>query len=985
MKLKNVSVQKLLISVFSLFVMFVLIVGLVSINQSNQLNEQTEVLYSHPLRVRDAFFNIKVTTLDSGIKLRNLLEVENEEHIDDLVAQINVDYLVIEANILILQEDYLGPEEDIINLVQSYQVWKSYRTQTLNYILAKDYVTAANRLSIEGQGEINRETFMNAIDVVDTFSSQMADNLFLESKALATNLIIMMLVLLSIFIAVILVANRILLKQIILPIKAISKTTREINTGNYTARVNYVSGNEFGDMCELMNKMIETIDINNTVQTMINNFSEAIVKANTPDTYPDTLIFNLCEVTNSQAGVFYLKSKDTGLMRKISSIGFSSDVSKDFDINQVKKEFGFSIFSKKIKVVKNIPDRELFIISTTYGNFYPSEIMTIPIIVDGLIVGLISLGTTNKYKTFEIEIVNQMLEMITSRTEGMLANLKIKDFMIELEQQNQELEQQHTEMEQMNQELEQQNIELEIQKNQLDEVSTHKTNFLSTMSHELRTPLNSVIALSGVLGRQLKDKISEEELGYLEVIERNGKNLLLLINDILDISRIESGRTEIDITHFNLCSVLADQLENIHHVASEKGLALNRKCEYDAIEVDSDKDKFEHIVQNLLSNAVKFTDKGSITISAKEENDNVVVSVEDTGIGISKKHIPYIFDEFRQADASTSRKYGGTGLGLAIAKKYSKMLGGTLTVSSRLGEGSIFTLTIAKKLQEKTLQKSTSNVSEVKGSKPISFIKHDSKRILVIDDNEAIRVQLKSLLEDDCYEVVLASDEDEALEKITEKSPDLILLDLVLPDVDGFKILEHIRNDDSTRDIPVMIITSKHITKEELQNLERNNVYQYIQKGNVNPNNLLTAIYQTLFDYHEKNENDNIIDDNENKPLILIVEDNLDNMITAVALLKDHFNLIKATDGLMGVNKAIEYNPDLILMDIALPKMDGIQAFKEIRKYASLINVPIIALTASAMKQDRNKLLAYGFTAFIAKPIQEKTFIKKIKEVLYGK
>ena len=219
-----------------------------------------------------------------------------------------------------------------------------------------------------------------------------------------------------------------------------------------------------------------------------------------------------------------------------------------------------------------------------------------------------------------------------------------------------------------------------------------KSSFLSKMSHELRTPLNSVIVLSGILGRRLAQKIPEEEHSYLEIIERNGKNLLDLINDILDISRIESGHEEFDIAEFDLSMLIRDIIELIEVQARQKDIEIINNSIGTKTMIISDRKKCKHILQNILVNAVKFTDKGSISVIARNENNEIVVYVSDTGIGIETRFLPFIFDEFRQADETDSRKNAGTGLGLAIAKQYAELLKGHIDVQSERGIGSTFAL-----------------------------------------------------------------------------------------------------------------------------------------------------------------------------------------------------------------------------------------------------------------------------------------------------
>ena len=579
-------------------------------------------------------------------------------------------------------------------------------------------------------------------------------------------------------------------------------------------------------------------------------------------------------------------------------------------------------------------------------------------------------------KKVEKELINLNLELINRSQKLELANL--------------ELESQKTELASQSAELLQQNSELEMQKTQLSEASRLKTNFLSNMSHELRTPLNSVIALSGVLSRRLTNKISEEESSYLEVIERNGKQLLNLINDILDISRIEAGREEIEITKFNPCTLVKEVINMIHPQAKQKNIELyfaEGDCDVDII---CDERKFRHILQNLIGNAVKFTESGKVEITAVKRLDKIAISIKDTGIGISDENISHIFDEFRQADGSTSRRFGGSGLGLSIAKKYAKLLGGTISVKSKFGVGSEFTLTlpllyssenkIVDELQFPKIEQMSKFTHNIPTINPVN------KTILLVEDSEPAIIQLKDFLEESGYNILVARDGGTALEIITYTIPDAIILDLMMPDVDGFEVLKKVREFEVTSKIPVLILTAKHITKEELNFLKSNNIKQLIQKGDVNRNELLNVVSSMVnppvIEIEQSNRKIQTID---GKPIVLVVEDNPDNMMTAKAILADNYIVLEAVDGITGIEMAENYLPNLILMDIALPVLDGITAFQAIRNNARLLNIPVIALTASAMVSDRETILAYGFDAYIAKPIDEKIFFKTINEVLYGK
>jgi len=557
---------------------------------------------------------------------------------------------------------------------------------------------------------------------------------------------------------------------------------------------------------------------------------------------------------------------------------------------------------------------------------------------------------------------------------------------------NSELEAQKSELSSQSVELMMQNTELEMQKNQLDEANRLKTIFLSNMSHELRTPLNSVIALSGVLSRRLTNIIPEEEHSYLEVIERNGKHLLDLINDILDISRIEAGKEEVEITTFNLNAAIGEVVSMIEPQAKTKNIELLFSKGDNTINITSDTDKIRHIMQNLISNAVKFTEQGTVKVKTQLNNGGIAITVTDTGIGISEENQQHIFDEFRQADSSTSRKFGGSGLGLAIAKKYANFLGGTITVKSEPEAGAEFTVLLPvtyhpdNEIKYKPLDTISLN------QRSTYFIPEQlktTKNILLVEDSEPAIIQIKDILEEDKYNIVVAHDGQHALDALVYTIPDAIILDLMLPGIDGFEVLERVRNAEITANIPVLILTAKHITKNELKFLKRNNIYQLIQKGNVNRDELLAAVnsmvYTAPVETHKTEKPQKVMPNIVGKPLVLVVEDNLDNMLTVKAILSNNYEVIEAADGLKGVKMAKKHVPNLILMDIHLPEMDGIEAFQTIRNNARLQHIPIIALTASAMTTDRETILAHGFDAYITKPIDEKFFFKTIIEVLYGK
>jgi PAS domain S-box-containing protein len=556
-----------------------------------------------------------------------------------------------------------------------------------------------------------------------------------------------------------------------------------------------------------------------------------------------------------------------------------------------------------------------------------------------------------------------------------------------LEVANSELESQKNELSTQSAELSEQNTELEMQKKQLDEANRLKSAFLSNMSHELRTPLNSVIALSGVLGRKLKGKIQDDEYSYLDVISKNGKNLLNLINEILDLSRIEAGKEEIDLIEFSLFELVSELISMLQPTADEKGIKLINKIPSNLELFTSDRAKVRHILVNLIANAVKFTSEGQVEVTLTKKSNYLGIAVKDTGIGIDPEMVEVIFDEFRQADERTSRKYGGSGLGLAIAKKYSEICHGFIEVETKPEIGSTFTLFLP--VLEKTISQPSQkfdNANKVVIQNNIKNVRSAETTILIVEDSEPQIVQLSELLAEEGYKVLVARNGQEALREINLFIPDAIILDLMMPEMDGFEVLKSIRQQFEVI-IPVLILTAKHISKEELSVLKGNNINQLVQKGELNRADLISRIESILpqkESFHRDTEVPVLVK-KAGDPTLLLVEDNPDNSMTIKALLGDKYFLLTAEDGITGLQKAINFKPHLILLDISLPGMDGFEVLKGIRENEKTKNIPVVAVTARAMKGDKEAILAFGFDAYVPKPVDDELLESTINHLLYGK
>lgn len=527
----------------------------------------------------------------------------------------------------------------------------------------------------------------------------------------------------------------------------------------------------------------------------------------------------------------------------------------------------------------------------------------------------------------------------------------------------------------MAEELKQQNTEFEIQTKQLSKVSRLKTNFLSSISHELRSPLNSVIALSGVLNRRLSKKIGDEEYGYLGVIERNGKHLLNLINDILDLSRIESGKLDLEKNTFKINDLLNDVISMIKPQAEQKGIGLDFQVNIDNPSIESDYNKCVHIFQNIIGNAVKFTEQGKVDVNITLNNGNILVKISDTGIGMSQEAQLYIFDEFRQADGSNSRRFGGTGLGLSIAKKYAELLGCNINVESEISKGSIFTLCIPEKASYKYLEAVGFQLEIVK-KMPDASLKYNAieKTILLVEDTEAMIVQINDILEEEGFKIEIARSGIEALKFLENRLPDAIILDLMIPGMDGFELLNRMRSHNTTAGLPVLVLTAKVLSQGELKQIKNNHVHQLIQKGKITQESLLEAIAMLMINSQDikrlKNVTINPINI-DGEPILLAIEDNADNMLALKAMVGDQCIFFEATNEKDGIEKARKHTPHLILLDIAMPDLNGFETLNAIHWDSSLKQIPVIAVTSSAMAGDKDYFLNYGFNGYVSQPVND--------------
>ena len=802
-----------------------------------------------------------------------------------------------------------------------------------------------------------------------------------------------------------------IIRRITKPIVEMNITTSKIKDGDYSVRTFVESSDELASLSESINEMAKSIESRVVTQKAVVAISETIIAQSSMHQFGSDILKELMTITGANMSTFYILNEVTSEYEHFTSVGANIELLKPFNVENPEGEFGNAISTRSIYYLRNIQEDTIIKYKTTAGSIIPKEIITIPIIIENTVVAIISLVNINKFSKESYDVLNQSWTAINTSYSNLLSNERTRIFAQQLTDSNQQLEaqteelqdqaeemqDQAEELQRTSDELQEQNIELDTQKKQVESANKLKSEFLSNMSHELRTPLNSIMALSRVLIVQAKDKLSDEENDYLEIVERNGKNLLALINDILDLSKIEAGKMDILAGPVSIGTLVRIVKENMQSLAVEKGLALNLKVSGDLPKVVTDESKIHQALLNIVSNAVKFTEKGSVDILVEQSSENIIVQVEDSGIGISKEMLPHIFDEFRQVDGTSSRKYEGTGLGLAIASKLLNVLGGSISVQSEFNKGTVFTITIPIKWHEgnsspnifdddSVSEESKDNETDIFQGIPKNI---SETTILIVEDNKDAVIQLHAILDNEGYHIMIAENGQEALEIVEHKIPDGIILDLMMPGIDGFEVLDKLRSSEKTKNIPVLILTAKDLSKKELSKLKSNNIQQLIQKGDIDIDGLLSKV-RLMHGYGKKPEvkkkrkkvKKEKTNSSVNLPKVLVVEDNADNMITIKAILGDNFNISEAVNGEQGLMIAQSQSFDLILLDMSLPKLDGEDMISILKNDNTTSDITIIAVTAQAMKGDKEKFLKAGCDAYVSKPVDPDILLAEIERLL---
>jgi len=951
-------------------------------------------------------------------------------------------------------------------------------------------------------------------------------------------------------------------------VRAIAEVATAVTQGDLTRSITVETQGEVAALKDTINEMIRNLKDTtekNTEQdwlkTNLAKFSRMLQGQRDLVTVGQMILSELAPVVGAHQAEFYVLTKpenDSSKLKLLASYASKGRRAHGKEMDIGEGLVGQCAIEKRKLLLTNVRT-DAFRIATGLSDSSPLDVLVMPVVFEGEVRGVMELASLEHFNPSHQAFLDQLTESIGIVINTIEANTRTEDLLKqsqslaeELQQTNQELEEKARQLAHQNQEVERKNTEVEQARQALEEkakqlalTSKYKSEFLANMSHELRTPLNSLLLLSDQLTRNAEGNLNQRQVEAAKTIHASGNDLLALINDILDLSKIESGTVQVDISELRLLDLQRYVERTFRHIAESSRVGFN--IQVDAAlprSMHTDIKRMQQIIKNLLSNAFKFTHEGSVTFSVAPatagwsiENEElnragqvVAFAVADTGIGISPDKQQIIFEAFQQADGSTSRKYGGTGLGLAISRELSKLLGGEIRLISSPGVGSTFTLylplayaasrrvaaTPAQRhlvVEPPVAEQPAPRAAEVEpiytepeveaepneAADDRSEVKPDDLSVLIVENDLAFAKVLLEAARAQGFKGLVAGTAASALSKLKEYQPSVMTLDIFLPDMQGWRILDRLKADLSTRHVPVCVVStddsreralnsgaigfiakpvhSREVIDQALtrlkayvtsakktlhllmaegperaalaERLAADDIEVYatdnkaalcarlrrdavdclvVQSGvaELQPNDLLDAVEDQpvtrqlpivlygpeggdalatwkradgVFALREARSVERLLDtiyfflhrsimglaqeqrqtvqDLHNSSRVLegkkalIVDDDMRNIFALSTVLHDQgMEMVSANNGREAI-RLVKEQPgiDIVLMDIMMPEMDGITTMQEIRKLPEKKDLPIIAVTAKAMKGDREKCIRAGAWDYLSKPV----------------
>ena len=778
-------------------------------------------------------------------------------------------------------------------------------------------------------------------------------------------------------------------------IRLTSSIAGQIAQGDYSVRVSDIDGDALGSMGTSLNDMAKSLDMafrtlsdKEWLQTGIGDLNKVMLGEKPVAELTRNVVQYVAEYTRSSAAMLYLLNDD----HLDFSAGYSfkpHDKVKQLELGQGIT--GEAAVSGTIIELKGL-SKDNIKINYASGEAIPSHIVAVPLI-DDRVAGVLELATVNEYTPRDLEFlanaahniaiaittaknrarVQELLEETQAQSEELLAqHSELESINAELEVQTEklqaseeELRVQQEELQQSNEELaersvllEEKNLEIQRKSEDLELSTRYKSEFLANMSHELRTPLNSILLLSRLLSENGEENMTSEQIEFSKVINSSGHGLLGLIDEILDLSKIEAGKMELEFQDIGMAEVTSTLKALFTEVAKEKGITFNIEADTAPVVIRTDKMRLEQILKNLISNAIKFTSDGSVTLRIESNIDNMVsFAVKDTGIGIPREKQPLIFEAFQQADGSTKRKYGGTGLGLSISRELAKLLQGDIKLESTFGEGSTFTLTIpvigsgAIQIVERPLStepiEAEPQATEDKQAerKYISAVIPESidddrdnlndadKTILIVEDDVNFAKSLVEFTRKRGYKAISSVRGDLALGLALKYKPVGVLLDIELPVKSGWEVMEELKSDPETRHIPVHMMSSHKLKQESMLK----GAINFLDKP---------AAYEMIPEVFARIEQ--IV--NRESQKVLIFEDNPKHAkALAYFLEENNINSEIRSEITEGINTLQKDEINCVILDMGVPDKQAYDVLESVKKDKDLENLPIIVFTGKSL------------------------------------
>ncbi|CAL9615676.1 HAMP domain-containing protein [Streptomyces sp. enrichment culture] len=842
-------------------------------------------------------------------------------------------------------------------------------------------------------------------------------------------------------------------------VRAIAAVTSAVAEGDLTRSVDVEASGEVAELKDNINSMVESLrettranQEQDWLKTNLARISGLMQGHRDLPVVAELIMDELVPLVSAQYGAFYLaEDGDEGPeLRLVGSYGYPDDLQRPTRIAFGRTLVGQAARSRRTIMVEDLPP-DYVTISSGLGQVVPTALVLLPIVMEGQVLGVIELASVTPFTQIHQDFLAQLMETVGVNVNTIVANARTDELLAEsqrltgalqersaelqvqqeeLQRSNAELEEkasllvaQNRDIEAKNLQIEQARQELETRAQQLSLASKYKSEFLANMSHELRTPLNSLLILAQLLSQNPSRNLTPKQVEYAQIIHSAGSDLLQLINDILDLSKVEAGKMDVSPERVELSRLIEYVEATFRPMTMQKSLDFTVTTAPGApADLLTDDSRLRQVLRNLLSNAVKFTERGSVELRIEPAAEDevpagvrghgavVAFRVRDTGIGIPEQHLETIFGAFQQADGTTSRKYGGTGLGLSITREIAHLLGGAVSVDSAPDQGSTFTLflPVARPDFEKlTLGPGTAvrgEASVLPADAPSRAVpalegggdaQRRPRRLLVVEERPRglLTLVAESVVQDvagarghgasrPVVDIITAVGAQEAAGALAAEPCHCVVLELGM-EGEAASFLEALRGDAALAAVPVLVHSGHRADtamEETLRSRAAGTALEFLSSldelrerialhlSAEEPGDVLSLVRP---DDPQRQTPDPVVDDSHAGRTVLVVDDDARNLFALSGILELHgFRVLHAENGRRGI-ETLMANPDvaLVLMDVMMPEMDGYTATEEIRAMPQYAELPIIAVTAKAMPGDREKSLASGASDYVTKPV----------------